>query len=41
MLLVWILTAIFQSIPIQPFPVIWNWFGLHPIITILLILIFA
>ena len=41
MLLVWVLTAILQSCGVPIAITLWHWFGLHPIITVLLILFLA
>lgn len=41
MLLVWVLTAILQSIGLPLAVSLWAWFGLHPFVTIFLILILA
>jgi hypothetical protein len=41
MLVVWILTAIMQSLNWQPAVELWAWFGHHVLLTILLILFLA
>ena len=39
MLLVWFLTAILASVNVPIAVALWGWFGLHPVITILLIIL--
>jgi len=39
MVLIWILTAILQSLAYAPAVALWAWFGAHWIITVFLLLI--
>lgn len=39
MFLVWILTAILQSCNVPLAITLWHWFGLHPWITVLLLIL--
>jgi hypothetical protein len=38
MILIWILTGILASLNIPIAVLLWGWFGLHPFLTILLII---
>jgi hypothetical protein len=41
MVLVWILTGILASLKISIAVALWGWFGLHPFLTILMLIVFA
>lgn len=41
MLLIWILTGILASLKVSIMVVLWGWFGIHPILTVLMILFLA
>jgi hypothetical protein len=41
MLLIWILTGILASLKVSSAVALWGWFGLHPFLTILMIIFLA
>jgi hypothetical protein len=41
MLLIWILTGILASVSVPVAVALWGWFGLHPFLTIVMIIFFA
>ena len=41
MILVWILTAILQSLDVPVAIALWHWFGTHVILTILMLIFLA
>jgi hypothetical protein len=41
MLLIWILTGILASLKVSIAVALWGWFGLHPFLTVLMIIFLA